>query len=104
MILFHGTSASNLSSMLSYGVQAESYWGTLEQARSFSDSFDDGVILQADIDDSELNASLLMAESLYEAGELDELPDVDDVDYSLENLGGCVCLITVYNFSVVVQD
>lgn len=45
-----------------------------------------------------------MAESLYEAGELDELPDVDDVDYSLENLGGCVCLITVYNFSVVVQE
>ena len=103
MLLFHGTSASNLSSMLSDGVHAESYWGTLEQARSFFDSFDDGIILQANIDDSELKASLLMAESLFDSGDIDELPDVDDLAYSLEHLGGCVCLVTVYDFSVVVE-
>lgn len=104
MLLFHGTSATNLSDILSSGVNAESYWGTLEQARSFSNSFDDGLILQADIDDGDLKASLLMAESLYDAGDLDEIPDEDDIAYSIENLGGCVCLIAIYDFSVVVQE
>lgn len=83
---------------------AESYWGTLEQARSFSNSFDDGIILQADIDENDLKASILMAESLYDSGDLDEIPDEDDIDFSIENLGGCVCLISINDFSVVVQE
>jgi hypothetical protein len=104
MLLFHGTSATNLSDILSSGVNAESYWGTLEQARSFSNSFDDGIILQADIDENDLRASILMAESLYDSGDLDEIPDEDDIDFSIENLGGCVCLIAINDFSVVVQE
>lgn len=101
MILFHGTSSSNIESMLENGVQPDSYWGTLEQARSFSDSFNDGVIIQADIDDEDLQASLLMAESLYDAGDIDEIPDIDDIGYSLENLGGCICIVSVFDFSVI---
>ena len=104
MLLFHGTSANNLSEILACGVNAESYWGTLVQARSFANSFDNGIILQADIDESDLKASILMAESLYDAGDIDELPDENDINYSIENLGGCVCFVEVYDFLVVVQS
>jgi hypothetical protein len=104
MLLFHGTNAENLPDMLSCGVNADSYWGTFEQAREFAQVFSDGIILQADIDVDDLQASLLMAESLYENGDIDEIPDASDVDYSLDNLGGCVCLVTITDFTVVEQD
>ena len=103
MLLFHGTSSENLSNMFSNGILPESYWGTLEQARSFSSGFDDGVILQAEIDEDDLKASILMAESLYQSGDIDELPSEDDISYSLEELGGCVCIVAVFDFSVVEQ-
>lgn len=45
-----------------------------------------------------------MAKSLYNSGDLDEMPDEDDIDFSIENLGGCVCLTAINNFSVVVQE
>lgn len=104
MLLFHGTSENNLSAILACGVNAESYWGTFEQASSFANSFDNGIILQADLDEADLKASILMAESLYDAGDLDKMPDENDIDFSIENLGGCVCLVTVYDFSVVVRE
>lgn len=69
MLLYHGTSKENLPSILENGVTSPSYWGTLEQASEFSSSFgSQGIILCADIDESDLSASLLMAESLYENG------------------------------------
>lgn len=101
MILFHGTSSANLPDMSANGVNSESYWGTFEQARNFASSFDDGIVIQSDIDTNDLQASLLMAEPLYENGDIDVIPESDDIEYSLEFLGGCLCLIPVYDFSIV---
>lgn len=102
MILYHGTSQKNLESIFSNGLVAPSYWGTLEQAQSFAESFGaDGVILTCEFDASDLSASMLMAESLYESGDIDEMPDEDNLAFSLEHLGGVTCNEVVFDLAVV---
>lgn len=101
MLLYHGTSKSFLSSIMSDGVQSPSYWGTLEQAEDYSRSYSDGIIISADIDESSLCASLLMAEQMYENGDIDEIPESDNLEYSLEFLGGITCEQDISDFEVI---
>lgn len=96
MQLYHGTSRLAWEHIKKEGVQAPSYWGTEAQAREYADSFgENGVILSAQLDEDNLQASLLMAQALIDEGDLDAMPDDNDLEYSLEYLGGVTCTSTV---------
>lgn len=96
MKLFHGTSRQAWQSIQREGVEAPSYWGSEDQAQAYADSFGaQGVVLVADLDEGDLEASLLMAQAMMDAGDLDALPASDDVAFSLEYLGGVTCTAVV---------
>lgn len=102
MRLYHGTTVQNMPSIQADGITAPSYWGTEAMAKQYAASFGvDGVVLEADIDDSDLQANLLVANALYENGDIDELPEMDDLDFSLESLEGIVCTVDVMEFTVL---
>lgn len=102
MKLFHGTTKDKLASIQSNGVTAPSYWGSQQTAQGYADSFGEGgVVLVADIDESDLEANLLVAAALQESGDLDEEVDPRDLVYSLEYLEGVVCHIDLMDFEVL---
>lgn len=102
MRLYHGTTKDKLASIQSDGVTAPSYWGSQETAQGYADSFgDNGVVLVADIDESDLEANLLVAAALHESGDLEDDVDPRDLDYSLESLEGVVCHIDLMDFEVL---
>lgn len=78
-----------------------SYWGTLEQAQEYARSYNDGVIISADIDESSLCASLLMAEQMYVNGDIDEIPESNNLEYSIEFLGGVTCEQNISDFEII---
>lgn len=102
MKLYHGTTVQNMASIQADGITAPSYWGTEAMAKQYAASFGaDGVVLVADIDDSDLQANLLVANCLYENGDIDEIPEIDDLDFSLENLEGVLCTVDVMDSAVL---
>lgn len=102
MQLYHGTSKDNLSSIEADGITAPSYWGTEDMARQYAESFGaNGIVLVADIDESDLQANMLVANCLVENGDLEDLPDENDLEYSLENLEGVVCNVDVFDAMTV---
>lgn len=105
MKLFHGTTKENLTSIQSEGVSSPSYWGTEIMAREYANSFgDEGVVLVAEIDESDLEINQLVADQLYEEGEIDEMPDECDLQHSLEYLEGLVCTTTVFHAEIFVPE
>lgn len=102
MKLYHGTSIQNLPAIEREGVSQPSYWGTLVEATTFASHFGrDAVLLEAEIPNHALEASMLMAESLYENGDIDDMPSLDDLPFSLENLGGVMCNKDVQDFTII---
>lgn len=104
MLLYHGTSRTAWARIQTEGVEAPSYWGDLEQAQAYAASFgNDGLVLQADLEEADLQLSELMAASLLEEGDLepDEVQamqtavDRNDLAFSLEHLGGVTCTAVV---------
>lgn len=103
--LYHGTSRASLLSIQQSGVDAPSYWGTLQQAQEYASSFgDEGVILVSHLAMEDLKASVYVAQGLYDAGDLDKIPVENDLVFSLENLGGVTCHAVVHHFSVFEPD
>jgi len=101
MKLYHGTSSDCLESIAEEGVEAPSYWGTREQALQYAGSFGEkGVLLVADLNEDDLRASMEVALCMREDGSINDLPDEDDLAYSLEYLGGVTCNSTVRFFDV----
>lgn len=102
MRLYHGTTTDNLASIQSDGITAPSYWGTEMMARQYANSFgSEGVVLVADIDDSDLTVNSLVAGLLYESGDIDEMPEATDLAYSLEYLEGVVCQVDVIDAAIL---
>lgn len=101
MKLYHGTSKEFLGSIEEDGVDAPSYWGTRDQALEYAASYgENGVLLVADIDPDDLNASMYVAQAMYDDSQIDALPDEDDLAYSLEYLGGVTCEAPIHHFDV----
>lgn len=42
-----------------------------------------------------------MAEQMYENGDIDEIPESDNLEYSLEFLGGITCEQDISDFEVI---
>jgi hypothetical protein len=102
MILFHGTSVDVLPDLLEEGVLAPSYWGTYQQALERSLGFGkQGIVIRAHIDRNDLSASMLMVNALYESGDIEDYPDEDDLEFSLEWLGGVTCYDVITEFEVL---
>lgn len=99
MKLYHGTSSENLGSMMEDGVDSPSYWGTRRQAEAYAASYGaNGVLLEAELDTEDLKASIYVAQAMYDDGDIDTIPDEDDLAYSLQHLGGLTCHARVRQF------
>lgn len=102
MLLYLGTSRQNLTSIQSDGIIAPSYWGTEAMAKQYAASFGkDGLVLVANIAECDLQANMLVANAMYENGDLDHLPMEDDLAYSLVLLEGIVCTVDIVHASVL---
>ena len=105
MKLFHGTTKENLKSIELDGVASPSYWGTESLAQNYANSFgNDGVVLVAAIDESALEINKLVAEQLYENGDIEEIPDENDLTFSLQWLEGVVCTTPVFHAKVLQRE
>lgn len=103
MILYHGTSVSALTEIEEEGVQAPSYWtNDFATAKQYADSFGAGVVLACDSRRYTFSANMLVAQCLFDNGDIDQMPSEDDLGYSLEHLEGVVCQEeTIFDFEVV---
>lgn len=103
-IVYHGTSKQNLLSIQEEGVTFPSYWGTLDEAKDYADSYgSDGVIISVDLSDYSFEANLQLQDA-YEDDNENEYEDklqVDDLDESLDRFGSVVCMETVFQFNVL---
>lgn len=99
--VYHGTSKKALISIELEGVTAPSYWGTLEEAKEYADSFgSDGVIISTNTQLYSFEANIQLAESLNDdADEEDEISiECHELEKSLNALGSVVCTETVFRF------
>lgn len=101
MIVYHGTSRTNLLKIRKFAVMAPSYWGTREQAVASALRFADPVLLIADIERA----------CLQENSGVGHVPSGDDatavirsesdpLDFSLKYLGGLTCVDPITLFTV----
>ena len=101
MYIYHGTSKKNLCSIDADGyVNEDSYWGTLEIAESYAKQFPDGVVLKTEFDDR-FKANILLAQSLYDDGDIDFIPDEDDVVWSLAHLDSVVAIEKIRDYELI---
>lgn len=102
-IVYHGTSKQNLLSIQEEGVTFPSYWGTLDEAKDYADSYgSDGVIISVDLSDYSFEANLQLQDAYEDDdNEYEYKLDVDDLDESLDRFGSVVCMETVFQFNVL---
>lgn len=99
MFVYHGTSKENFLSIEQDGfVREDSYWGSLDIAISYSKHFADGVVLKTELDER-FGVNVLLAESLYEDGEIDKVPDT--LEESLQELDSVVALEKIRNYEAI---
>jgi hypothetical protein len=102
MQVYHGTSAVKLKQIRSEGVDAPSYWtNDYQQALEYAASHGTGVVLAVELDAFEFKANMAVAQCLLDNDDIEELPAQDNIEYSLEYLGGIVCHDRIRNFDVV---
>jgi hypothetical protein len=85
--LYHGTSRDRFASILSEGVNAPSYWGTLEEALDYAS---DGMIFQVPVDAFDpdgLSFNHLLAASMAEAEDGQDIPMDGSWEDSLREFG-----------------
>lgn len=103
MLVYHGTSKENIEDMQESGIDYPSYWtNNWELANEYANSHGDGkgVVLSVDTDDYDFKANILVAQCLYDDCEIDEMPDPNDLENSLENLEGIVCHDRIFSFDI----
>lgn len=101
-IVYHGTSKQNLLSIQEEGVTFPSYWGTLDEAKDYADSYgSDGVIISVDLSDYSFEANLQLQDAYEDEDENEDKLQVDDLDESLDRFGSVVCMETVFQFNVL---
>jgi hypothetical protein len=102
MQVYHGTSAAKLKQIQSEGVDAPSYWTTdYHLALEYASSHGKGVVLAVELEALEFKANMAVAHCLFDNDDIEELPAEDNLEYSLEYLGGIVCHDRIWNFEVV---
>ena len=104
MWLYHGTSKKSLKAIEREGVMSPSYWtNDFEMAKGYASSFGDGVVLMCDSRRYDFKANMQVAQCLLDEGEIESLPNEDDLQHSLAFLEGIVCQENISDFEVVTQ-
>jgi hypothetical protein len=104
MKVYHGTSVKSLAEFEKLGFVPEgTYWGTLAKAQEYAASYSkDGVILATELEGRcTFKANMTLANQYFEDGELEELPDEDDVRLSLEEYDSVIAGEDVVDFEIV---
>jgi len=102
MQVFHGTNAAKLKQIQREGVDAPSYWTTdFQLAQEHASSHGKGVVLAVELEAFEFKANMAVAQCLFDNDDIEELPAEDNLEYSLEYLGGIVCHDRIQNFEVM---
>lgn len=102
--VYHGTSKKAFEQIEVEGLQAPSYWASAyEDAKSYAESFGDGVVLAVRVGLHNFSANMLVADCMLDNGDLDndDMPQAAELAYSLEYFNGIVCLDTVHQYQVV---
>ena len=103
--VYHGTSRDALTAIQDEGVEPNSYWaGTYEEASSCADSYGcQSVVIACQVGDYDFESNRQMAECSYEQGDIEKLdiPEEDELAYSLEFFNGVVCRDRVFRFEKV---
>lgn len=101
LVLYHGTSVFNLESMAEEGINAPSYWGSLETALEHAEKHGaKGVVVSMHTAENKLSANVQLSESIAEQDEDHKVLSEDEVLRSLEELESVVCHDIVSNYSV----
>lgn len=104
--LYHGTSRAFLASIESDDITAPSYWTHhFDVAQDYAKSYGDeqAVVLCCVMSEHEFEANMQVAQCLQDDGEIDSLPECDDLLFSLEYLEGVVSQNTIRDFTVVAR-
>lgn len=106
MILYHGTSINNISEINGDGyIKPDTYFtNEISEAIEYAESFGaDGAIVKIDIDEPEslFAPNKLLAESMYENGDLEIDPSNLTLEESLKELGSIVSTEKIYYFDLM---
>ena len=103
MYVYHGTSKGSLKEFEQMGYVPEgTYWGGQNLAIQYAESFGkDAVVLRTKLHGRcAFKANMALANQYYHDGELDVLPDEDDVDFSMREYESVVAGEAVFDYEV----
>jgi hypothetical protein len=102
MKVYHGTGIKNNNSIIEDGfIKEDCYFGSIEIAIEYAESFGDGVIFEAELSNNDFMANMTLNNHEYEEGDTDVELEEDDIIESLEMYDSVISKTSIFDFNVI---
>lgn len=102
MKVYHGTGVKNYNSITEDGyIKEDSYFGSIEIAIEYAESFGDGIIFEVELDNNQFVANLSLNQYENEEGVTDIELDEEDIHESLDMYDSVVSKASICDFNTI---